>query len=238
MTDIVAQMFSYGDKKVRAIMIGNEPYFAGNDVAALLGYRSPKNAVATHCKGGTKSVLPSEGGDQEMIVIPVSDVLRLITKSRLPEAQKVESWIFDEVMTKVVRTGQYVPEVTHPQVPQTYLEALEAHLADQKKLQAQGLLLETATKTIKKLTHDGKLYTATELAKELGIRSAEQMNKQLEEMQIQYKVNNTWVLRSWYADKGYTSIKQMELESGRLVYDRKWTGTGREFLLRKFEIIK
>lgn len=61
MTDIVAQMFSYGDKKVRAIMIGNEPYFAGNDVAALLGYRSPKNAVSSHCKGGIKSVLPSEG---------------------------------------------------------------------------------------------------------------------------------------------------------------------------------
>jgi len=99
-------------------------------------------------------VLPSEGGDQEMIVIPVSDVLRLITKSRLPEAQKVESWIFDEVMTKVVRTGQYVPEVTRPQVPQNYLEALEAHLADQKKLQAQGLQLESANKTIKTLTHD------------------------------------------------------------------------------------
>lgn len=165
----------------------------------------------------------------------MSDVLRLITKSRLPEAQKVESWIFDEVMTKVVRTGQYVAP-TGPQVPQNYLEALEAHLADQKKLQAQGIQLEAANKTIKKLTHDGKLYTATEIAKELGIRSAELMNKILEEKQIQYKVNNTWVLRSWHADKGYTSIKQMELESGKIVYDRKWTGAGREFLLRQFEI--
>lgn len=125
-----------------------------------------------------------------------------------------------------------------PQVPLTYLEALEAQIELVKKLESQGVQLETATKTIEKLTHVGKLYTATEIAKELGLRSAEQLNKELEEMNIQYKVNNTWVLRSWYADKGYTSIKQMVLENGKIVYDRKWTGTGREFLLGKFKETK
>lgn len=104
-------------------------------------------------------------------------------------------------------------EARKSQVPLTYLEALEAQIELVKKLESQGVQLETATKTIEKLTHVGKLYTATEIAKELGLRSAEQLNKELEEMNIQYKVNNTWVLRSWYADKGYTSIKQMELDN-------------------------
>lgn len=65
------------------------------------------------------------------------------------------------------------------------------------------------------------------------MKSANQLNTYLEENQIQYLSNNTWVLRSWYADKGYTSIKQMILENGKVIYDRKWTERGREFLLEK-----
>jgi hypothetical protein len=33
---------------------------------------------------------------------------------------------------------------------------------------------------------------------------------------------------------GLTSIKQIELDSGKIIYDRKWTGLGREFLIEKY----
>ena len=87
-----------------------------------------------------------------------------------------------------------------------------------------------------RLLHSAKTYTTTEIAKELGYRSAMQFNKLLEEMKIQYKINSTWVLSSKYSDKGYTDIKQTELDSGKIVYDRLWTGLGRDFLLAKFGV--
>lgn len=77
------------------------------------------------------------------------------------------------------------------------------------------------------------MYTATEIAKEVGFRSATAFNKDLEEKKIQYKCNNTWVLNARYAELGYVSIKQIELDNGRIIYDRKFTGKGRDWLINK-----
>jgi hypothetical protein len=97
----------------------------------------------------------------------------------------------------------------------------------QKRMQAE--------KTVHILTHVNKTYTATEIAKELGFRSAAALNKDLGNKRIQYKQNGTWVLFSKYADKGYVHIKQDVLDNGRVIYHRKWTQIGREFLLKLYE---
>lgn len=87
---------------------------------------------------------------------------------------------------------------------------------------------------VDRLVHSNKLYTATEIAKELGFKSAIELNKELEARKIQYKMNGTWVLSARYSEAGYTSIKQNELENGAIIYDRKWTGLGRDFLINLF----
>jgi hypothetical protein len=79
--------------------------------------------------------------------------------------------------------------------------------------------------------HVSKTYTATEIAKELNMRSAIELNKRLVELKIQFKQNNTWVLYADYSDLGYTEIKQTVLDSGRIIYDRNFTQTGRAFVL-------
>lgn len=112
-------------------------------------------------------------------------------------------------------------------LPQTYLEALKELV----KVEEEKQQLEHR---VNSLVHSKKLYTTTEIAKELGFKSAISFNKKLEEDKIQYKCNNTWVLCSKYADKDYTSIKQTELDNGTVIFDRKWTGLGRDFLLGKY----
>ncbi len=82
--------------------------FCGSDVAKALGYRSPKDAISAHCKGAVKHRLPTSGGTQETKFIPEGDVYRLVAHSRLPSAEKFESWIFDEVLPTIRRTGGYV----------------------------------------------------------------------------------------------------------------------------------
>lgn len=85
------------------------------------------------------------------------------------------------------------------------------------------------------MIHSKKLYTTTEIAKELGFKSANALNNILEQDKIQYKVNGTWVLCSKYSEKDYVSIKQNELDNGKIIYDRKWTGLGRDFLLKRYK---
>ena len=71
----------------------------------------------------------------------------------------------------------------------------------------------------------------TEIAKELGLKSAIELNKILAEKKIQYKVNGTWVMYSQYSNLGYEEIKQEVLDSGRVVYHRRITQLGRSFIL-------
>ena len=90
---------------VRAIEDGDKVLFCGSDVAKALGYAIPSKAVNTHCKGVSKMEAPSQGGMQTMLFIPEGDVYRLIARSKLPEAEKFEKWVFDEVLPTIHKTG-------------------------------------------------------------------------------------------------------------------------------------
>lgn len=81
------------------------------------------------------------------------------------------------------------------------------------------------------LMHVNKTYTMTEIAKELGMKSAIQLNKLLSEKKVQYQINGTWVMYSRYSDLGYEEIKQEVLDSGKVIYHRRITQMGREFIL-------
>lgn len=79
--------------------------FCVSDVAKMLGYENPAEAIATHCKSGNIEkcyVAHVNGiGGVNMNFIPEGDVYRLIIRSKLPSAEKFESWIFDEVIPSI-----------------------------------------------------------------------------------------------------------------------------------------
>ena len=83
------------------------------------------------------------------------------------------------------------------------------------------------------LTHSDLTYNATQIAKELGFRSAKAFNEDLKNKGIQYKLNGTWVLKSKYADKGYMETKNGVAENGHVYYSGKWTGIGRDWLINE-----
>lgn len=92
---------------LRTAEINNKIYYCGNDVAKALGYANPQKAIRTHCKGVTEMDTPTNGGMQKLNYITEGDVYRLIARSKLPQAEKFESWVFDEVLPQIAHTGAY-----------------------------------------------------------------------------------------------------------------------------------
>lgn len=111
--------------ELRTAEIEGKIYYCGNDVARALGYIRPRDAVALHCKGAVKHRTPTNGGVQELSFIPEGDVYRLAARSKLPQAEKFESWVFDEVLPQINHTGGY-------RVPQNPMEALQLMFDAQK----------------------------------------------------------------------------------------------------------
>lgn len=124
---------------VRIIQEGEKYLFCGMDVAAALGYARPRNAISAHCKGALKRGALTAGGVQELTFIPEGDVYRLITHSKLPSAQRFETWVFDEVLPTIRKHGAYATRPILEQVlenPDVVLLMAQRMLDEQQKNEA------------------------------------------------------------------------------------------------------
>lgn len=102
--------FNFKDLPVRVISDPKgEFWFCGTDVCQILGYTNSRKALQDHCKQGgvTKRYTPTKSADQEMTFINEPNLYRLIIKSRKPEAEPFEAWVFEEVLPQIRKTGKY-----------------------------------------------------------------------------------------------------------------------------------
>lgn len=216
--------------EIRWVKYNNKDYAVAGDVAKALGYAIPSKAVNTHCKGVSKMEVPTNGGLQEVLIIPEGDIYRLVSRSQLPTAEKFEAWVFDEVLPSIRKHGMYATD--------ELLDNPDLLIAAATKLKEERAARLEAEKQRDKLIHQNKLYTTSEIAKELGLSSATKLNNLLAEKKIQYKQNKTWLLYSKYSESALVSIKQDVLDNGHIIYDRKWTGKGRDFILNLFKEVQ
>lgn len=106
MVSFVSEKFG----RVRMVEVNGRPYAVAKDVATALGYKNTNDAINKHCKGVVKHDTLTNGGKQEMNIIPEGDIIRLAVKCPLDGADEFESWIFDEVMPSVLQNGGYISE--------------------------------------------------------------------------------------------------------------------------------
>ena len=218
--------------RVRTLVIDGEPWFVGKDVAEILGYSNTRKALADHVDEEDKGVTKCDtlGGVQDLTVINESGLYGLILSSKMPNAKKFKHWVTCEVLPAIRKHGIYATD----NVIDNILNNPDFGIQLLTKLKEERAARVEAERRNAILMHVNKTYTVTEIAKELGLKSAIQLNKILAEKKIQYQVNGTWVMYSKYSDLGYEEIKQEVLDSGRVIYHRRITQMGREFILQLF----
>ena len=220
---------------VRTIEENGKILFCGSDVAKALGYRRPKDAINAHCKGAVKRRLLTNGGVQE------GDVYRLISHSRLPSAEKFESWIFDDILPTIRRTGGYVsneemfienylPFLDEPyknlfRLQMTFISKLNERIRNDKPLVDFALHVADSEDLI-----DMNAMAKLAADKNFNIGRT-RLFRWLKEMGVLMS-NNLPYQR--YIDRGYFAVKEsvFEVEGMKKTYRQTFvTGNGQLFII-------
>lgn len=216
--------------QIRMVMVDDEPMFCLIDVCRALEIKNATD-VAKRLDEDELTRLNLGGRAGESNFITESGLYAVILRSDKPNAKKFRKWVTSEVLPSIRKHGAYATKdtidkiISNPDYGIMLLQNLKEEREKREEAERRNAIL----------SHVNKTYTMTEIAKELGLRSANELNKWLSDMHIQYKVNGTWVMYSDYSDKGYEDIKQEVLDSGRVVYHRKITQIGREFIINLFQ---
>ncbi|HEE8685691.1 TPA: ORF6C domain-containing protein [Staphylococcus aureus] len=115
------QTFNFEELPVRTLEVDGEPYFVGSDIAKILGYQKPQNAIATHVdlEDKTTTLIQGTGSNYKSnaVIINESGLYSLIFSSKLENAKRFKRWVTSEVLPTLRKTGTY-------QVPSDPMQAL------------------------------------------------------------------------------------------------------------------
>ena len=243
------QTWNYESSEIRTIQKDGEPWFVGKDVATVLGYAKPENAIARHVDDEDKSTTPFQGTAYETraTIINESGLYSLILSSKLPTAKKFKRWVTAEVLPSIRKHGAYMTDqtleraLTSPDFLIELATQLKAEQAQRKQLETtvavqnqQIAELQPKASYYDVVLNCKDLISIGKIAKDYGW-SAQKLNEYLHKHGVQYKQGKTWLLYQDYAGMGYTSTKThvyhgddgMEHAAEPHTY---WTQKGRLFI--------
>ncbi|MCD8800700.1 phage antirepressor [Mammaliicoccus sciuri] len=233
------QIFNFDSKEVRTIVVNEEPYFVGKDVAKVLGYKNTREALKYHVDNEDKkdgvAIHDSIGRTQKPLLINESGLYSLIFSSKLDSAKRFKHWVTSEVLPAIRKHGIYATDSVIEQTMKNP-DYIITVLTEFKKERESRLVAEQQVQELKpKATYydlvlqNKSLLSVSKIAKDYGM-SAMRMNKLLHELGIQYKQGDIWLLYAKYQDKGYTQTSTYALDEEHSKVSTKWTQKGRLFI--------
>ena len=208
------------------------------------------------------------GRQQSMLFVNEDGLYDVILDSRKPEARAFRKWVTSEVLPSIRKTGNYLSTPTLPQNYKQALQQLLASVEQNEQLQLENNELQQDVKnkqqeidqqraTIVLQEHELKesapkaeyydnvlqaknTYTSTVVAKELGMRHAEQLHRELQKRNILFHACGQWVLTAKYCQKDYTRTRthtfvRNDGSQGTSTIT-VWTEAGRFFLHKVFNV--
>lgn len=112
------QNFNFNNLPVRTVLIDDEPWFVGKDVAKILGYANTKDALLKHVDDEDKlgSQITTSGQKRNMVVVNESGLYNLIlgaskqgkNQEIKEKARQFKRWITHEVLPTIRKHGAYM----------------------------------------------------------------------------------------------------------------------------------
>jgi prophage antirepressor-like protein len=246
--------FQFGAASIRVVEIDGEPWFVGKDVCEALGYANPAKAMGDHCRGVTNRypILDSLGRTQEARVLNEANVLRLIVNSNMPAAEKFEAWVFEEVLPTIRRTGGYSIGPARLAPVAEDFRALH-DMAQVAGLTGSAAVIAASNATARRTgqnpltligmtsiasTIQERLLTATDIAKEAGLPSAQRANTLLEQIGLHVGERDGRGKKKWTPTSSGESFGRWEDTGkrhgdGTPVHQWKWTESVLDEILRR-----
>ena len=210
----IKEFFNEQFGTVRTVAIDGVVYFVASDIARALGYKNPQKAIRDHCKRVNESFIPSNGGEQKAKVITKSDIYRLIVRSKLESADEFESWIFDEIMPTIEKTGAYIEEGREQEMVNYYFSSLSSDL--------QGQIVNELMEKNKKLQqfyddlmNTEGLMSINTVAKELGIGEYKLFSFLRSKKVLFYDKNMVNVPYERFRKEGKFEVKETQCYDGK-----------------------
>jgi len=106
------EIFNFHGHEIRTTTINGEPYLVGKDVAEILGYSRPDNAIRNHVDDEDKLMhqFSASGQNRNMTVINESGFYALVLSSKLPRAKEFKRWVTSEVLPKIRKHGMFATD--------------------------------------------------------------------------------------------------------------------------------
>ena len=134
------EIFNFRGQDVRTVIINNEPYFVGKDVAEILGYTNPRQALKNHVDEDDKGVSKCDtpGGKQDLVIINESGMYSLVLSSKLPQAKEFKRWVTSEVLPTIRKHGMFATDelLDNPDFAIATLQKLKEEREAKKILEA------------------------------------------------------------------------------------------------------
>ncbi|KST90145.1 Phage antirepressor protein [Lactococcus lactis subsp. lactis] len=241
------QNFNFNNLPVRTVLIDDEPWFVGKDVADILEYSDTQAMTRRLDFEDIKSYTDkSSGQGRQVKIINESGLYEAIIGSKKKEVKPFKRWITHEVLPAIRKHGAYMTDAKLEEVllnPDTLIslatqlkEERQARLGLEKENSQLNLELAAATE---KTTYLDLILESpddiliTQIAQDYGF-SAVKFNRILNELRIQRKVNKQWVLYSRYMGKGYIGSRTQNYVDSkgqeRTSITTTWKQKGRKFL--------
>jgi len=229
------EIFNFENNEVRTVLVDDEPYFVGKDIAEVLGYINTRDALSKHVDLEDKhrvAIRDTIGRSQNVVAINESGLYSLIISSKLPNAKKFKRWVTKEVLPSIRKHGMYAKDelVNNPEL---FLEVLDNYRAEKEKNKMLVTELKETQPIVSyynEILQSNETLTITQIAADYGM-SGRAMNQLLKRLRVQRKVNNQWVLFSDLVRKGLTRSETKRVQNGnKTVVTTRWTQKGRLFL--------
>ena len=177
---------------VRSLVIDNEPWFVGKDVAEALGYKNVRDSLARHIDSDDKRdgvvIHDSMGREQKPIIINESGLYALVFGSKLPSAKKFKHWVTSEVLPTLRKTGSYAKVPTDPR--ELLMLTIKAH---EQTAQRVDVLEEKVSDLEKSTTIDSsQQHTLEKVAKTTAIRTLGGIDSRAYQLMSRKIFSNIW----------------------------------------------